>query len=310
MGNSREDLLIIHNYIKNVILKSLLNSKTDKLPISMKALFWLIRQAKVVFENDEMLISINPPVNICGDIHGQFPDLLSIFNKLGYPSRNNRFLFLGDYVDRGKQSIEVICLLFCYKIMFHRDVFLLRGNHETADVSRMYGFYDECKRRGSIKLWKCFVDTFNVMPVAATVGLPNLDPLMLCMHGGISPHLTDYNDIKNIKRPTDIPDSGILCDLLWADPETDGPQFLKGWHPNDRGVSYVFCRDVLSQFLKTNGLELIVRGHQVVEDGYEFYGNRQLVTIFSAPRYCGEFDNKAGIMTVFENLKCTFTIFD
>ena len=229
---------------------------------------------------------------------------------MGYPSRENRYLFLGDYVDRGKQSIEVICLLFCYKLLYHRDVFLLRGNHETADVSRMYGFYDECKRRGSIKLWKCFVDTFNVMPVAATIGLPKLDPLMLCMHGGISPHLINYNDIKNIKRPTDIPDSGILCDLLWSDPETDGPQFLQGWHPNDRGASYVFCRDVLQNFLKTNGLELIARGHQVVEDGYEFYGNRQLVTIFSAPRYCGEFDNKGSVMTVFENLKCTFTIFD
>ena len=149
------------------------------------------------------------------------------------------------------------------------------------------------------------------MPVAATVGLaPPEDPVILCMHGGLSPFLQDYKDINKIKRPTEVSDEGILCDLLWSDPETEGPTFLQGWHPNDRGVSYLFCRDVLHKFLKENKLEMICRAHQVVEDGYEFYGNRELVTIFSAPRYCGEFDNKGGVMTVNESLKCTFTLFD
>ena len=178
-------------------------------------------------------------------------------------------------------------------------------------MSRVYGFHDECKRRGSIKLWKHFVDVFNVMPVAATVGLaPPEDPVILCMHGGLSPFLQNYKDINKIKRPTEVSDEGILCDLLWSDPVTEGPTFLQGWHPNDRGVSYLFCRDVLHKFLKENKLEMICRAHQVVEDGYEFYGNRELVTIFSAPRYCGEFDNKGGVMTVNESLKCTFTLFD
>jgi serine/threonine-protein phosphatase PP1 catalytic subunit len=314
MVNTVHDLKIIHAYIHQTI-KALLMSKDDTLPISMKAMFWLIRQAKVAMENDNMLVTIHAPIHICGDIHGQYPDLLKIFNKLGYPSRQNRYLFLGDYVDRGKQSIEVISLLFCYKLLYHKDVFLLRGNHETADVSRIYGFYDECKRRGSIKLWKAFIDVFNVMPVAGTVGLaPSFnfvpDPVMLCMHGGISPSLKDYREINNIKRPCEIPEEGVLCDLVWSDPETEGPTFVTGWHPNDRGVSYLFCRDVLKNFLKDNKLELICRAHQVVEDGYEFYGNRDLVTIFSAPKYCGEFDNKGGVMSVSESLKCTFTIFD
>ena len=274
-------------------------------------MFWLIRQAKTVIEQDNMLLNVQAPVHICGDIHGQYSDLLQIFNKLGYPSSKNRYMFLGDYVDRGQRSIEVVCLLFCFKILYHNDVFLLRGNHETADVSRVYGFHDECKRRGSIKLWKHFVDVFNVMPVAATVGLaPPEVPVILCMHGGLSPFLKDYRDINKIKRPTEVSDEGILCDLLWSDPETEGPTFLQGWHPNDRGVSYLFCRDVLHKFLKDNKLEMICRAHQVVEDGYEFYANRELVTIFSAPRYCGEFDNKGGVMTVNESLKCTFTLFD
>jgi len=310
MANTIGDLRIIHKNIQNII-QTLLISNSDTLPIPIKYMFWLIRQAKTVIEQDNMLLNVQAPVHICGDIHGQYSDLLQIFNKLGYPSSKNRYMFLGDYVDRGQRSIEVVCLLFCFKILYHNDVFLLRGNHETADVSRVYGFHDECKRRGSIKLWKHFVDVFNVMPVAATVGLaPPEDPVILCMHGGLSPFLNDYRDINKIKRPTEVSDEGILCDLLWSDPETEGPTFLQGWHPNDRGVSYLFCRDVLHKFLKDNKLEMICRAHQVVEDGYEFYGNRELVTIFSAPRYCGEFDNKGGVMTVNESLKCTFTLFD
>jgi len=310
MENTIGDLRIIHKNIQNII-QALLISNSDTLPIPIKYMFWLIRQAKTVIEQDNMLLNVQAPVHICGDIHGQYSDLLQIFNKLGYPSSKNRYMFLGDYVDRGQRSIEVVCLLFCFKILYHNDVFLLRGNHETADVSRVYGFHDECKRRGSIKLWKHFVDAFNVMPVAATVGLaPPEDPVILCMHGGLSPFLKDYKDINKIKRPTEVSDEGILCDLLWSDPETEGPTFLQGWHPNDRGVSYLFCRDVLHKFLKENKLEMICRAHQVVEDGYEFYGNRELVTIFSAPRYCGEFDNKGGVMTVNKSLKCTFTLFD
>ncbi len=310
MVNTIVDLTIIHKNIQNII-QALLISNSDTLPIPIKYMFWLIRQAKTVIEQDNMLLNVQAPVHICGDIHGQYSDLLQIFNKLGYPSSKNRYMFLGDYVDRGQRSIEVVCLLFCFKILYHNHVFLLRGNHETADVSRVYGFHDECKRRGSIKLWKHFVDVFNVMPVAATVGLaPPEDPVMLCMHGGLSPFLKNYKDINKIKRPTEVSEEGILCDLLWSDPETEGPTFLQGWHPNDRGVSYLFCRDVLHQFLKDNKLEMICRAHQVVEDGYEFYGNRELVTIFSAPRYCGEFDNKGGVMTVGESLKCTFTLFD
>ena len=310
MVNTIVDLTIIHKNIQNII-QALLISNSDTLPIPIKYMFWLIRQAKTVIEQDNMLLNVQAPVHICGDIHGQYSDLLQIFNKLGYPYSKNRYMFLGDYVDRGQRSIEVVCLLFCFKILYHNHVFLLRGNHETADVSRVYGFHDECKRRGSIKLWKHFVDVFNVMPVAATVGLaPPEDPVMLCMHGGLSPFLKNYKDINKIKRPTEVSEEGILCDLLWSDPETEGPTFLQGWHPNDRGVSYLFCRDVLHQFLKDNKLEMICRAHQVVEDGYEFYGNRELVTIFSAPRYCGEFDNKGGVMTVGESLKCTFTLFD
>ena len=121
------------------------------------------------------------------------------------------------------------------------------------------------------------------------------------MHGGLSQHLDDLDKINKITRPTDVPDEGLICDLLWADPDPE----ISGWAESDRGVSYVFGEDVLAEFLEEHGLDLICRAHQVVEDGYEFMGGRKLVTIFSAPNYCGEFDNSGGMMQVNEELLCS-----
>ena len=144
------------------------------------------------------------------------------------------------------------------------------------------------------------------MPVAATIGICKSTPLALCMHGGISPHLKKINDIEKIKKPTDVPDEGLLCDLLWSDPDD---QYRLGWNENERGVSYVFGRDVLRQFMENNNLELIIRAHQVVEDGYEFFSNRSLITIFSASNYCGEFDNLGGVISLDKNLQCKLSVF-
>lgn len=124
------------------------------------------------------------------------------------------------------------------------------------------------------------------------------------MHGGLSQHLSDLEQINQIRRPTDVPDEGLLCDLLWSDPDAE----VQGWNESDRGVSFTFGEDVLTEFLDEHGLDLICRAHQVVEDGYEFQGGRRLVTIFSAPNYCGEFDNAGGMMLVDANLMCSFRV--
>jgi serine/threonine-protein phosphatase PP1 catalytic subunit len=124
------------------------------------------------------------------------------------------YLFLGDYVDRGKQSLEVVCLLFAYKIKYPENFFLLRGNHECAGINRIYGFYDECRRRYSVKMWKQFCNTFNCLPCTAVI-----DDKIICMHGGLSPELAQMEQIANIARPCDVPDTGLLCDILWADPD-------------------------------------------------------------------------------------------
>lgn len=237
-------------------------------------------------------------VIIIGDIHGQYPDLLRLFETGGFPPDAN-YLFLGDYVDRGKQSLETICLLLAYKIKYEENFFLLRGNHECSAINRIYGFYDECKKRYSLKLWKSFIDCFNNLPIAASI-----DDKILLMHGGLSPELNTLDQLKKIMRPTDVPEEGLLCDLLWSDPEA----LCNSWNENDRGVSVVFGESVLNKFLIKNDLDLICRAHQVVEEGYEFFGNRQLVTLFSAPNYCGEFDNAGAIMVIDENLLCSFKI--
>ncbi|CAN8308227.1 unnamed protein product [Cochlearia groenlandica] len=284
------------------VIRRLLETSKGRTAKQVKLLDEEIRQlcsaSKDVFLSQPNLLELEAPIKICGDVHGQFPDLLRLFEYGGYPPAAN-YLFLGDYVDRGKQSIETICLLLAYKLKYKLNFFLLRGNHECASINRVYGFYDECKRRYSVRLWKAFTDCFNCLPVAALI-----DDKILCMHGGLSPDLKSLDDIRRIPRPVDVPDEGVLCDLLWADPDRE----IQGWGENDRGVSYTFGADKVAEFLQTHNLDLICRAHQVVEDGYEFFAKRQLVTIFSAPNYCGEFDNAGAMMSVDDSLTCSFQI--
>ncbi|KAG0151116.1 hypothetical protein CROQUDRAFT_37400 [Cronartium quercuum f. sp. fusiforme G11] len=251
-----------------------------------------------VFLSQPTLIELSPPVKIVGDVHGQYSDLIRLFEMCGFPPNSN-YLFLGDYVDRGKQSLETILLLLCYKIKYPENFFLLRGNHECANVTRVYGFYDECKRRCNIKIWKTFIDVFNCLPISAVVASK-----IFCVHGGLSPSLNNMNDIRRIQRPTDVPDFGLLNDLLWSDPSDTATD----WEDNERGVSYCFGKSVIGEFLTRHDFDLICRAHMVVEDGYEFWNERTLVTIFSAPNYCGEFDNFGAVMSVSEDLLCAFEL--
>ncbi|KAM3182659.1 Serine/threonine-protein phosphatase PP1-gamma catalytic subunit A [Hymenolepis weldensis] len=258
----------------------------------------LCLKSREIFLSQPILLELEAPLKICGDIHGQYYDLLRLFEYGAFPPEAN-YLFLGDYVDRGKQSLETICLLLAYKIKYPENFFLLRGNHECASINRIYGFYDECKRRYNIKLWKTFTDCFNCLPIVAII-----DEKIFCCHGGLSPDLLNMEQIRRIMRPTDVPEQGLLCDLLWSDPDKD----VSGWGENDRGVSYTFGTDMVAKFLQKHDLDLICRAHQVVEDGYEFFAKRQLVTLFSAPNYCGEFDNAGAMMSVDETLLCSFQL--
>ena len=286
----------------DAIIEKLLSVRGNKpgkqVDLKEEEIKFLIDKSLQILKEQKMLVDLEAPIHVCGDIHGQYYDLLRIFEHCGYPGEYN-YLFLGDYVDRGKQSLETICLLLCYKIKFPNKVTLLRGNHESSVTNRIYGFYDECKRRYNVRIWRSFTDLFNFLPVAALI-----DEKILCMHGGLSPELKNLQNIENISRPTEIPDTGLLCDLLWSDPEKD----ILDYDENDRGVSVVFGEKVVEDFNKKNDLDLIIRAHQVVDEGYEFFAKRQLITIFSAPNYCGEFDNSAGIMIIDESLTCSLKV--
>ncbi|VDP02622.1 unnamed protein product [Heligmosomoides polygyrus] len=268
----------------------------------------LVIMAKELFNAQPVMLECTAPLSICGDIHGQLSDLIRLLNmvraqstnytdlcltsdlQIGWPPTVN-YLFLGDYIDRGLWSLETILLLFALKLKFPDNFLLLRGNHETPIVNRIYGFYEDLVRRfGTPRLYNVFQEVFAVMPLSALVA-----DRILCMHGGLSPSLLTLN-------LQDPPNPSLPLDLLWADPDINVKQFKF----SIRGVSCTFGPDVLQTVLDRYGLDCVVRAHQVVQDGYEFFSNRRLITIFSAPHYCGQFDNAAAVMLVNKDLQCSF----
>eukprot|EP00438_Fugacium_kawagutii_P001501 Skav202547 [mRNA] locus=scaffold2011:318208:320543:- [translate_table: standard] len=232
---------------------------------------------------------LEAPLKICGDVHGQYHDLLRLFELLGFPPESN-YLFLGDYVDRGKQSLETIILLFSYKAAAN-----FIGHRCCKKLGLVPDPTKECKRRYNIKLWKQFCDVFNCMSVCAII-----DEKIVCMHGGLSPEINSFDQVKRITRPTDVPDTGLICDLLWADPD-------KAWIRVEMGWNLVVRLPSIWSF--SEDMDLVCRAHQVVEDGYEFFAKRQLITLFSAPNYCGgEFDNAGAMMSIDDTLMCSFKV--
>jgi len=270
--------------------------------LKRREIFWLLEQATSVFKSQPVFLEVLPPVTICGDIHGQYSDLLKLFSMSGSPDLIN-YLFLGDYVDRGRSSIKTICLLLCYKIKYPKNFIMLRGNHECADINRMYGFYDECmKVYGNTDVWYAFNECFDWMPISAII-----DGRILCIHGGIAPELKSIQQLKEIERPSSVPDGSLISNVLWSDPD----KTIGEWEDSDRGVSFLFGEDPLTEFMNGNNLDLIVRAHQVVDAGYDFpfSPSYSIVTVFSAPNYCGDCKNKASIMHVNEHLVCSFSVF-
>lgn len=259
----------------------------------------VLRRVRPLLMSQPMLVNIEAPVNVCGDIHGQINDLVEIFRTGGLPPAS-RYLFLGDYVDRGKYGTEVVIVLLGLKVLYPDKMYVLRGNHESDSICRIYGFFDEVKRRFSVRLFKEFTDVFNCLPIAALI-----EEIALCMHGGLSPELRDLSQISRISRPLVVPDAGLACDILWSDPEENS----SGWMPSDRGVSYTFGEDIVRRTCENLNIDIVLRAHQVVDDGYAFFAGRRLVTIFSASNYCGEFTNSGAMMMMDENCKCSFQIF-
>lgn len=290
------------------IISTLLRPRNWKPPVNRKFFLdsyevgELCYAAEQIFMQEPTVLQLKAPVKVFGDLHGQFGDLMRLFDEYGFPSTAGDityidYLFLGDYVDRGQHSLETITLLLALKIEYPENVHLIRGNHEAADINALFGFRIECIERmgesDGIWAWTRFNQLFNYLPLAALI-----EKKIICMHGGIGRSINSVEQIEKLERPITM-DAGsiVLMDLLWSDPtENDS---VEGLRPNARGPGLVtFGPDRVTDFCKRNKLQLIIRAHECVMDGFERFAQGQLITLFSATNYCGTANNAGAILVV------------
>jgi serine/threonine-protein phosphatase PP1 catalytic subunit len=276
------------------LIRALLGNFSCQLRLSAADVSSLIAASRPVLLQEPSLLELHAPLHICGDTHGQFPDLLRIFES-AEPPPNGRFLFLGDYVDRGPMSLEVICLLLALKVRYPSHVFLLRGNHETREATETYGFAAECTAKLNRQVYNEFCDLFEALPIGAVIG-----GKLFCVHGGLSPELATLDQVRGIARPADASFKGLLANLLWSDPSTEVADF----GPSDRGDTVVWNLPAVRRFLDANGLTTLIRAHQLVHMGFEypFAPDESVLTVFSAPCYAGEFANRGAFLFVDKDL--------
>lgn len=255
--------------------------------------------AREVLIGESNLHHVKCPVTICGDVHGQFCDLLELF-RIGGEVPDTNYLFMGDYVDRGYHSVETVSLLVALKVRYPDRISILRGNHESRQITQVYGFYDECMRKyASPSVWSYFTDLFDYLPLTAVV-----DNQIFCLHGGLSPNADTLDHVRAIDRIQEVPHEGPMCDFLWSDPDA-----RQGWNVSPRGAGFTFGQDVSEHFNLLNGLNLIARAHQLIMEGYAWTHEENVVTVFSAPNYCYRCGNQAAILEFDDNLNYTFLQF-
>ncbi|ODQ64438.1 Metallo-dependent phosphatase [Nadsonia fulvescens var. elongata DSM 6958] len=266
---------------------------------------FILKKAGDYLKSEPTLLEVDAPITVCGDIHGQYYDLMKLFEVGGDPSKT-RYLFLGDYVDRGYFSIECVLYLWSLKIWYPDSIFLLRGNHECRHLTDYFTFKLECRHKYSLDIYEACMDSFCFLPLAAV-----MNKQFLCVHGGLSPELHTLDDLRNLDRFREPPSHGLMCDLLWADPlenfgsERTGEHYL---HNSVRGCSYFFSYAAACAFLEKNNLLSVIRAHEAQDAGYRMYrktkttGFPSVMTIFSAPNYLDAYNNKAAILKYEDNV--------
>jgi serine/threonine-protein phosphatase 4 catalytic subunit len=262
---------------------------------------YLLEVGQKVLISEPNVLELKSPMTVCGDIHGQLYDLLELFAVGGRPPEQN-FLFLGDYVDRGFYSTETFFLLLALKVRYPTKMYLIRGNHESEQVTQDYGFKEEINRKYSNddSVYGMCVQCFNALPLAAVI-----DNEIFCVHGGLSKELETIQQIKDIDRNMEPPDDGLFSDLLWSDPD----EKVSGYHESQRGAGYVFGGDVCAEFLEKNNLKFMCRAHQVAQEGFVNWFGGKCYTIWSAPNYCYRGGNKATVFEIASAEKTKFKVF-
>lgn len=278
---------------------------------------------KIVYDEPtmvEMEVEKDHQLTVCGDTHGQFFDLLEIFRLNGFPSESHYYLFNGDFVDRGSWSTEIALLLYAYKWLRPNAFFINRGNHETDDMNRVYGFEGECKAKYNERVFRLFSESFSALPLATLIGKK-----YLTLHGGLfSDDKVTLDDIRKLNRhgQRQPGQAGLMMEMLWTD-----PQKMPGRGPSKRGVGMMFGPDVTKRFCEANGLEAVIRSHEVRMEGYEVEHDGRcitgmqrhptledifltLVSVFSAPKYCDSTENKGAYINIGPELKLEFHKFD
>jgi len=266
---------------------------------------YILIQATELLRAEPNLLELDAPITVCGDIHGQYYDLMKLFEVGGNPAET-RYLFLGDYVDRGYFSIECVLYLWSLKLWYPNSLFLIRGNHECRHLTDYFTFKLECKHKYSEEIYDLCMESFCALPLGAV-----MNKQFLCIHGGLSPELQTLDDLRTINRFREPPTHGLICDILWADPleefgqETTNESFV---HNHVRGCSYFFTYQAACQFLERNNLLSIIRAHEAQDAGYRMYrktkvtGFPSVMTIFSAPNYLDVYNNKAAVLKYENNV--------
>lgn len=272
---------------------------TENIPIyDIQTLNSLCHNSIEVLKNRSSLLELTGPIIVVGDIHGNIKDLVKIFHIFGTPP-NTKYLFLGDYVDRGAESIAVISLILAFLCLYPDSTYLIRGNHEFSHINRAYGFYEEIRKKyNNEELWLNFQQVFNWLPLAATI-----NNLVFCVHGGLSPLMSSLDDIRKLQLPiANYLQNTMISDLVWSDPN----DAVQGFCLNHRGSGQIFGADTVETFLKNNKLALLVRAHQCTIGGIRPFANFSGITLFSSSDYCLAFRNKCGVISIKERNEISF----
>ena len=279
--------------LDSIISKLSTCTKDITVHLSEEEIKFLVEKSKEIFLAQPTVLKLKAPITICGDVRGNINSVKKVFELSGNPKDKN-YVFLGNYINRNENSLECLCLLLAYKIKYKDTFNILRGHYDNGQLCHAYGFEEECDAKTTKEIYNQIIALLDCLPLAAT-----LDNKIFLVHGGISPQLENLAQIDAIQRPIVVPNEGLVCDLIWSDPDQD---MKDAWAENSRGAGKLFGEKPLNEFLEKNGFTMLCRGHEPIKEGYEYLWDKKLLTIFSDPLFCCK-DGKGAILEVDSTLK-------